>query len=225
MTDITQDYEHAAQQAGRPTMTTDEKFWNKVADKYAASPIKNMEAYEETLARTRAYLSTDQNALEVGCGTGSTALLLAPNVKHMTASDISKRMIEIGADKARTQGVENITFRHAPLPDETLTPASYDAVLSYNALHLVPDLAAALRNVRATLKPGGVFISKTPCLAQQTRLWGIPIFLLRLIGKAPYVTLLTFAALEQAISAEGFEVIETDTLPKPFSRFVVARKR
>lgn len=225
MTGITHDFEHATQQARRPLMATDKKFWDKVADKYAASPIKNMEAYEQTLERTRAYLSTDQDVLEVGCGTGSTALLLAPNVKHMTASDISKRMIEIGADKARTQGVENITFRNAPLPDEGLVPASLDAVLCYNALHLVRDLTLALRNVRDTLKPGGVFISKTPCLAEQTRLWGIPVFLLRLIGKAPYVNLLTFAELEQTISDEGFEIIETDTLPKPFSRFVVARKR
>lgn len=224
MTAITHDVDHNTSQARRPFMGTNEKFWDKVADKYAASPIKNMEAYEQTMARTRAYLSADQDVLEVGCGTGSTALLLAPNVKTMTASDISKRMIEIGEGKALTQNVQNVTFKEAALPDETLAQESFDAILCYNALHLVPELPAVLRNLHGALKPGGVFISKTPCLAQQTRLWGIPIFLLRLIGKAPYVNLLTFDAVELAITTEGFEIIETDTIPAPFSRFVVAKK-
>lgn len=224
MTDMTHDFDHSTRQGRRPPMPTNEKFWDKVADKYAASPIKNMEAYEQTMARTRAYLSADQNVLEVGCGTGSTALMLAPHVKHMTASDISKRMIEIGEGKAQAQNVDNVTFRHAALPDETLASESFDTILCYNALHLVPDLPAVLRNLRGALKPGGVFISKTVCLAEQTRLWGIPIFLMRLVGKAPYVKLLTFDAFEQAIAAEGFEVIETGTYPAPFSRFVAARK-
>lgn len=205
-------------------MTTDEKFWDNAADKYAASPIKNMEAYEQTMAHTRAYLSADQNVLEVGCGTGSTALLLASDVKHMTASDISKRMLEIAEGKAQAQNVGNVTFRHGALPDETLAPESFDSILCYNALHLVPDLPAVLRNLRGALKPGGVFISKTVCLAEQTRLWSIPIFLMRLIGKAPFVNTLTFDAFEQAIAAEGFEIIETGTIPAPFSRFVAARK-
>lgn len=203
---------------------SDAKFWDKAADKYAASPIKNMEAYEQTMARTRAYLSADQEVLEVGCGTGSTALLLASNVKHMTASDISERMIEIGEGKAQAQNVENVTFRQAALPDETLAAESFDTILCYNALHLVTDLPSVLRNVHGALKPGGVFISKTVCLAEQTRLWGIPIFLMRLIGKAPYVKMLTFDAVEEAITAAGFEIIETGVYPAPFSRLVVARK-
>ena len=224
MTDITHDFGSNNRRTWELAMGTDAQFWDKIADKYAASPIKNMEAYEQTMERTRSYLSTDQEVLEVGCGTGSTALLLAPNVKHMTATDISKRMIEIGERKALDQHVGNVTFRQAPLPDETLAPESFDTILCFNTLHLVTDLPAVLSNLRGALKPGGLFISKTVCLAQQTRLWGIPLYLMRMIGKAPYVKLLTFDALEQAIAAEDFEIIETGIYPAPFSRFVVARK-
>lgn len=225
MTDITQDIDAHTEHARKPAMETDAQFWDKVADKYAASPIKNMEAYRQTMERTRSYLSMDQEVLEVGCGTGSTALLLALDVKHMTATDISRRMIEISKDKARDQKVENVTFRQAPLPDETLAPESFDTILCYNTLHLVRDLPAVLGNLRGALKPGGVFISKTVCLAEQTRLWRIPIFLMRLIGKAPHhVNMLIFDAIEQAIAAAGFEIVETGIYPKPFSRFVVAKK-
>lgn len=225
MTDITHDVDSRTRPARKPIMSTDANFWDKIADKYAASPIKNMDAYEQTLERTRSYLSTDQDVLEVGCGTGSTALLLAPNVQHMTATDISRRMIEIGEGKARDQKVQNVTFRQAALPDVALAPESFDTILCYNTLHLVTDLPAVLQNLRGALKPGGVFVSKTVCLAQQTRLWAIPIRLMRLVGKAPYVNLLTFDAMEKVVAAEGFEIIETGTYPAPFSRFVVARKR
>ena len=173
MTDITHDLDSNTRHARNPATVTDAQFWDKIADKYAASPIKNVEAYEQTMERTRSYLSTDQEVLEVGCGTGSTALLLSPNVKHMTATDISKRMIEIGEAKARDQIVENVTFRQAPLPDETLAPESFDVILCFNTLHLVTDLPAVLRNLRGALKPGGVVISKIVCLAKQTGLWGI----------------------------------------------------
>lgn len=225
MTDITHDFDSRTRPARKPAMRTDANFWDKIADKYAASPIKNMEAYEQTMERTRAYLSTDQDVLEVGCGSGSTAVLLAPNVKHMTATDISRRMIEIGEAKARDQHVENVTFRRAPLPDTTLVPETFDTILCYNTLHLVTDLPAVLQNLRGALKPGGVFVSKTVCLAEQTRLWAIPIRLMRLVGKAPYVRMLTFDDIDQAVTAEGFDIIETGIYPAPFSRFVVARKR
>lgn len=224
MTDITHDVASRTRSVRKPAMRTEKKFWDRVADKYAASPIKNMEAYEQTMERTRSYLSADQHVLEVGCGTGSTALLLAPNVKHVTATDISTRMIEIGEEKARDQNVRNVTFRQAPLPDETLAPDSFDTILCYNTLHLVPDVPAVLRNLCGALKPGGVFVSKTVCLAEQTRLWAIPISLMRLVGKAPYVSILTFDAIERAVTEAGFEVVETGTYPAPFSRFVVARR-
>lgn len=226
MTDVTHDagaYTKTVQRR-KPAMRTHAQFWDRIAEKYASSPIKNMAAYEKTMDRTRAYLSTDQEVLEVGCGTGSTALLLAPNVKHITATDISRRMIEIGEAKARDQQAANVTFRQAALPDESPAPESFDAILCYNTLHLVTDLPAVLRSLRSALKPGGVFISKTVCLAEQTRLWAIPIYLMRLIGKAPYVRMLTFDAVEKAIAADGFEIIETGVYPAPFSRFVVARK-
>jgi len=205
-------------------MGNDTKFWDKVARKYAASPIKNMDAYTKTMDRTRAYLSNEDKVLEVGCGSGSTAILLATSVAHITASDISANMIEIAKGRARDQEVENVSFAQAALPDATLEQESYDAVLAFNTLHLVPDLPPVIRNLREALKPGGMLITKTMCLAEQSRLWALPLFLMRLIGKAPYVSLLTFDALEQSMIEAGFELIETGSYPAPRNRFIVAKK-
>ena len=51
-----------------PDMTAEIAFWDNIAETYAARPVQNMDAYEETLARVRTYLRPDDAVLEVGCG-------------------------------------------------------------------------------------------------------------------------------------------------------------
>jgi hypothetical protein len=48
-----------------------------------------METYDRTLDSTRKYLSPDHDVLEVGYGTGATALRLASSVKRIVATDIA----------------------------------------------------------------------------------------------------------------------------------------
>ena len=57
-------------------------------------------AYERKLAITRECLNPDAQVLELGCGTGSTAIAHAPYVRHIRATDVSSRMIEIARSKA-----------------------------------------------------------------------------------------------------------------------------
>ena len=47
-------------------MTTDAQFWDKLARRYAANPIKDMTAYEHTLERAGSYLHAGDKALELG---------------------------------------------------------------------------------------------------------------------------------------------------------------
>ena len=74
---------------------SDERFWNRVARKYAALPIADVAGYERSLERTRSYLRPTDKVLEFGCGTGGTALKLAPSVASIVATDISGEMIAI----------------------------------------------------------------------------------------------------------------------------------
>ena len=200
-------------------------FWDKRADKYAKSPIKNLEAYHETLDRTRKHLSASAEVLEVGCGTGTTALLLAPSAQRITATDVSSRMIEIAREKAATEQVENVRFVRATPFDEVLPKGSFDVVLAFNFLHLLEDLPAAVRRLHELLKPGGLFISKTVCLAEHSRLWSVAVAVLRPLRVAPYVRCLKVAELDDTITDGGFEILETGFFPpSPPSRYVVARK-
>jgi ubiquinone/menaquinone biosynthesis C-methylase UbiE len=205
----------------------DARFWDRTARKYAADPIKDMGGYERTLDRTRHYLNGTDAALEFGCGTGTTALRLAPHVGRMTATDLSGEMIAIAREKAVAQACSNVEFAVAT-PDSAPWPdGSFDAVLAFNLWHLVADRTSALAHVHRLLKPGGLFVSKTPCLAEMNPLIRLAVPVMQLIGKAPYVASFSAAGLESEIERGGFTIVEQGrhgSGRKDARIFIVARK-
>lgn len=207
-------------------MTSDATFWDQTANKYAASPIKDQAAYEHTLVETRKHLRPGDKLLEIGCGTGGTALLMADAVAHITATDISANMIKIAADKAVEQQVGNVEFVQATPADPKLVAKSFDAITGFNILHLLPDLEDDLAALYARLKPGGLLISKTPCLADwKWRAVGrIAIPIMQFFGKAPYVSFLKGSDIEAKFVTAGFEIVTSEN-HNAFSRFIVAKKR
>lgn len=201
------------------------KFWDKHAVGYSKRPIKNMPAYEQTLTHTRRFLSKTDHVVELGCGTGSTALLLADNVAKITGTDISPKMIEIASGKVQDTQADVVQFKQSDACGSTLPKQEFDAVLAFNLLHLLEDLPGAIRGAYDLVKPGGVFISKTPCLGENNRFLKILVWAMRKVGYAPYVNFLSFEALDAAIRNAGFEILETGLYPVKFgSRFIVARK-
>ena len=202
-----------------------ETFWDKAAEKYAKSPIKNMPAYRQTMERTRSHLRKTHDVLEVGCGTGSTALLLAKSVNHITASDISSNMIGIAKYKASTQGVQNVRFMHENLLENKHEEGSFDVILAFNLLHLLKDRRAAVRRIHDLLKPGGLFISKSVCLAEKIGLLRLLVYAMQKLGRAPHVDFLKIQDLDDTIANGDFQIIETGLYPSsPPSRFVVAKR-
>lgn len=206
-------------------MVNSEAFWDKMAQGYAKAKIRNMESYDQTLARTRTHLTPGDRALELGCGTGTTALRLADAVGHITATDLSSEMIAIAQGKALRQGVENIAFGHAPIADSADPDGPFDVVMAFNLLHLIDDLPLAMATINSLVKPGGLFISKSGCLAEKTFYLRPLIAVMQMLGKAPYVANLKIRTLESLITDAGFTIIDTHTYPGMIAnRFIVARK-
>lgn len=203
---------------------TNAAFWDRIAPKYAKQPISNVDAYEDTLARVQTYLGTETFALELGCGTGSTALRLQPGTARYVAADISQGMIDIANDKIADKTGSTPEFRVAGVDAAAFSGGPFNTVLAFNLLHLVPDLDAALKVIRDNLPEGGLLISKTPAIAGKWYYRPL-IKTMQLFGKAPPVLYLTVDEIDACITAAGFRIVETGLYPPSTpSRFVVARK-
>lgn len=201
------------------------RFWDRIAARYAARAMAHPDLYERKLALIREHLTPDSQVVELGCGTGGTAIALAPFAKAVRASDISAEMLAIARKRAAEAGAAGIVFEQADAHRTTSPDGGADVVVALNLLHLLDDRAAVLARVSALLKPGGVFVSGTACLADWARWFYVAGPLLRLTGVAPRVHMLTAAALRAEIENAGF-AIETHWRPKPrHADFIIARKR
>ncbi|MGY3036000.1 ubiquinone/menaquinone biosynthesis C-methylase UbiE [Bradyrhizobium sp. USDA 4354] len=211
------------------SIASDARFWDRTSRKYAMGAIADQAGYERTLDRTRALLRPDDRVLELGCGTGTTALRLAGDVQDYLATDISAGMIAIANEKHAAGPIPGLIFHTATAEALTSDTARFNAVLGFNYLHLVRDLPGTLRRIHALLAPEGLFISKTPCVGDLNPLIGFALLpAMRAIGKAPYAGVFRAAELSQHICAAGFDILATERHAIKGSDgrpFILARKR
>ncbi len=93
-----------------------------------------------------------RRAVDLTCGGGRHAVLLADAYDAVLANDLSDDMV---AHARRLRPRPNVTYRAGDLHAVT---GSFDLVFTAAALHDVPDLDAALRQVRRLVAPGGAAI-------------------------------------------------------------------
>lgn len=201
-------------------------FWDRTAERYAASPIADEAAYQTKVAATQRLLRPDMDLFEFGCGTGSTALLHAPRVRHIRAVDFSARMIEIAENKARAAGITNVSFEQGAIETVDLKPRSLDMVLALSVLHLLPNKGAAIAKVFAALKPGGYFVSSTACIREMVPALALlaPVANRLNLSFLPYLDAMNSRQLLAAITQPGF-VVEHQWQPtRKAALFVIARK-
>ena len=113
---------------------------------FDAQSIENLEAVG---------ISPGWRCLDVGAGSGSIARWLSAAVGpegRVTATDIDTRFLE-------DLGVGNIqALRHDIVVDDL--PEKYDLVHARLLLVIVPERERALKNMLASLKPGGFFVAE-----------------------------------------------------------------
>jgi ubiquinone/menaquinone biosynthesis C-methylase UbiE len=92
--------------------------------------------------------------LDVGCGTGSLAVLLAGAGHRVSGVDSSAAMLAAARTKAAAAGLA-VGFVHGDAGDPPFPPASVDVVLCRHVLWALDDPAAALGAWVRLLRPGG----------------------------------------------------------------------
>lgn len=198
-------------------------FWDKAAPKYAKDAISDMPAYEATLGRMRQHLQPHHKVLELGCGTGSTALELAPGVAQYTGTDVSATMIDIARGKLDDDLPGSLTFDVAPAG--TIPDQPFDAILALNLFHLVEDLEDVLHSIFEALPSGGLMIDKTALLKDGKWYISAALPIMQFFGKAPYCRSLSATEYRELLRRLGFEPVEEIIQPGMAPRiFTISRK-
>ncbi len=200
------------------------KFWDKVAERYSKRPIADDAAYQKKLQVTREYFRPDMEALEFGCGTGSTAIAHAPYVKHIQAIDISSKMIEIAQGKADVKNIENVTFKRSTIDEFSVPDRTLDAVLGLSILHLLDNRDEVISKVHKMLKPGGIFVTSTACIGDTMKFFKIVAPIGKFLGLMPLVKVFTTRELEDSLTDAGFEIDYQWQPGKNKGVFIVAKK-
>jgi 2-polyprenyl-3-methyl-5-hydroxy-6-metoxy-1,4-benzoquinol methylase len=114
-------------------------------------------------------LEAGGSIVDIGCGHGSTSVLMAetfPNSK-IFAYDIHGPSIDDARNKASAAGVDNITFEQA---DASTIPSNggYDFACVFDALHDMGDPVGVAKHIRETLAPGGTLMVVEPLAGDKT---------------------------------------------------------
>ena len=205
-------------------MSDPSKFWDRIAERYSKRPIADEQTYQKKLQVTRNYLDSTMEVLEFGCGTGSTAIAHAPYVKHILATDISAKMIEIAQAKADLAKVMNVTFQQAAIEDFSGADQSFDAVMGHSILHLVKDKVDVISKVHKMLKPGGIFVTSTACLGDRMKFFKLVGPIGKFLGLIPMVKVFSRQELVDCLTGAGFEIDHQWNPGGGVSVFIVAKK-
>lgn len=134
-------------------------YWHERAAAFddIASHRTEADIWERALTLAVSHVPNGSTVLDLGAGTGACALVMARLGHRVTAVDIAPAMLEQLERKAAAEGLEISTLA-ADVEALTMTSSSIDLVTMRNLLWTLPRPADLLRNVRKTLRPGGVLL-------------------------------------------------------------------
>jgi 2-polyprenyl-3-methyl-5-hydroxy-6-metoxy-1,4-benzoquinol methylase len=121
------------------------------------------------LTGVEAKLKAGAKVADIGCGHGSSTLLMAkayPKSKF-TGFDYHDGSIETARESAKRQGLEgNVKFEVAPAA--AIPGTGYDFIACFDCLHDMGDPVGAAKHIRSTLAPGGTWMVVEPIAGDDT---------------------------------------------------------
>lgn len=97
--------------------------------------------------------------LDIGCGTGNSRQVYAPQTRRYVGVDLSKAALQTASRRHADAGWIQADGTRLPFGDRT-----FDAVAFSSVLHHLPDVPSALAEARRVLTPGGFVFAFDPNL-------------------------------------------------------------
>ncbi len=106
-----------------------------------------------------------KTVVDLGCGTGPLLPRLIDRFARVVAVDFAPSMIEL-ARRRLGDRADRVKFRNVSMSSISEFESGVDVAIAVNSLVApeVSEIAAALRSIRACLRPGGVFLGVVPSL-------------------------------------------------------------
>jgi len=196
-------------------MRKEERFWDFVSGFHDS--VAKDEIQKKTIEIAKNYLGPDDIVLDYGCATGLYSVEFAKVAKEVDGIDISKKMIEL----AQANALSNTKFSKTTIFDID-KPGYYNAILAFNVLHFIKEEERVMSKISELLKPGGIFISVTPCLGENKSALGLLAIIFSKIKILPFLKSYRFEELDSLVSS-NFEIFETIDFSK-HQYMIVARK-
>jgi ubiquinone/menaquinone biosynthesis C-methylase UbiE len=106
----------------------------------------------------RLALSAGATVLDVGCGTGASALPAAQAVGpkgSVIGVDLSARLLDCARLKAKARAITNVEFRPGDMTSLGYPGDRFDAIVSVFSIFFVPDMEGLIRELWRMVRPGG----------------------------------------------------------------------
>ena len=143
--------------------------WDRISQLYLREVDPRFASVVENVVR-RGDLKPGDRVLDLGTGTGSVAVevarLVGPAGK-VTAVDISPDMLALARRRIAESGGGHIDLREGRAEQLPVDDGSVDVVLASLSLMYAIDRAAAAREIRRVLRPGGRFVAAVWAPAEQ----------------------------------------------------------
>lgn len=211
-------------------MSKSEEFWDGASKNYDKTEERFEYIHHRSRENTKSFLKGSDLVLDYGCGTGTAACHFSEKVKEIHAIDISSKMIALAREKAVAAKVQNVSFEQGDIFDGKYVNESYDVVLAFNMLHTVSSPNDVVLQVNNLLKPGGLFISVTPCLRQKMSfLVNLQIQFVSVLCKLGLIPIpirrITSSDVKSLLKTGNFQIVESEEIYRDVSSyFVVAKK-
>jgi len=143
------------------------------------------------------------SALDLGCGGGHVAYLLARHAARVAAVDLSEDMLAAVMATARDKGLTNIETHRASVEQLPFADASFDQVVTRYSAHHWLDFDGGLREARRVARPGSPAIFMD-VLAPDVPLLDTHLQSLELLRDTSHVRNYSLAEWSNALARAGF---------------------
>lgn len=135
---------------------TQEQYFNLIAGRLGKHycPGRSWEAIGHLALR----LTPAIDIADLGAGEGLLSQLLAHRARQVWCIDNSPRMVEVGAELARKNGLANLTYKLGDIEAVPLPPQSVDLAILSQALHHAQHPQVAVEEAFRILRPGGQIV-------------------------------------------------------------------